>query len=213
MPHRYDTDYEIGQDNIRSWGMDFHNPVFIISALLVLVFVIGTIMFPEGAKEAFDGSKAWSINNFDWFFLVAGNIFVFFCVALIFLPVGNIRLGGVDAQPEFSTLSWFAMLFAAGMGIGLMFWSVAEPAAYFTDWWGTPLNVEKGTAAGAELAMGATMFHWGLHPWAIYAVVALSLAFFTYNMPSLLTKVTTFLRRLGSMATSSKPLKFKAHEK
>ena len=181
MPHRYDTEYEIGQDNIRSWGMDFHNPVFIISAVLVLVFVIGTIMFPEGAKEAFDGSKAWSINNFDWFFLVAGNIFVFFCVALIFLPVGKIRLGGVDAQPEFSTMSWFAMLFAAGMGIGLMFWSVAEPAAYFTDWWGTPLNVEKGTAAGAELAMGATMFHWGLHPWAIYAVVALSLAFFTYN--------------------------------
>ncbi|MEJ2315440.1 MAG: BCCT family transporter [Gammaproteobacteria bacterium] len=181
MPDRYNTDYTIGQDNLRTWGMDIHNPVFVISALLVLFFVIGTLMFPGDAKEAFDGSKAWSIDNFDWFFLVAGNIFVLFCLALIVLPVGKIRLGGVDAKPEFSTLSWFAMLFAAGMGIGLMFWSVAEPTAYYTDWWGTPLNVEKETQEAARAAMGATMFHWGLHPWAIYAVVALSLAFFTYN--------------------------------
>ncbi|MES9834322.1 MAG: BCCT family transporter [Candidatus Thiodiazotropha sp. LLP2] len=181
MPNRYNTDYEIGQDNIRNWGMDFHNPVFIISALLVLMFVIGTLMFPSEAKQAFDGSKGWSIDNFDWLFLVAGNIFVIFCLLLIILPVGRIRLGGADAIPEFSTVSWFAMLFAAGMGIGLMFWSVAEPAAYYTDWWGTPLNVTKGTPEAAEMAMGATMFHWGLHPWAIYAVVGLSLAFFTYN--------------------------------
>ena len=73
MPHRYDTDYEIGQDNIRTWGMDIHNPVFLVSAVLVIVFVIGTIMFPEGAKEAFDGSKGWSIDNFDWLFLVAAT--------------------------------------------------------------------------------------------------------------------------------------------
>ena len=181
MPHRYDTDYEVGQDNIRSWGMDLHNPVFIISALMVLLFVIGTIMFPEPAKEAFDGSKGWSIDHFDWLFLVAGNIFVLFCIVLIFLPVSKIRLGGVEARPEFSTLSWFAMLFAAGMGIGLMFWSVAEPTAYYTGWYGTPLDVAKNTPEAADMAMGATMFHWGLHPWAIYAVVALSLAFFTYN--------------------------------
>jgi BCCT family betaine/carnitine transporter len=181
MPDRYNTDYEIGQDNIRSFGLDLHNPVFVISSLLVVLFVMGTLIFPGEAKEAFDGSKAWSIENFDWFFLVAGNIFVLFCLALIVLPVGKIRLGGEDAEPEFSRLSWFAMLFAAGMGIGLMFWSVAEPTAYYTDWWGTPLNAEARTAAGAEAAMGATMFHWGLHPWAIYAVVALSLAFFTYN--------------------------------
>jgi BCCT family betaine/carnitine transporter len=181
MPDRYSTDYEIGQDNIRAWGMDIHNPVFLVSSVLVLVFVIGTLMFPESSKEAFDGSKAWSIDNFDWLFLLAGNVFVLFCIALIFLPVGRIRLGGEGARPEFSTLSWFAMLFAAGMGIGLMFWSVAEPAAYYTDWWGTPLNAEARTPEAAEMAMGATMFHWGLHPWAIYAVVALSLAFFTYN--------------------------------
>ncbi len=181
MSDRYETDYEIGQDNIRTWGMDFHNPVFIVSALLVLLFVIGTLMFPTEAKQTFDGAKSWSINHFDWLFLVAGNIFVIFCLLLIVMPVGRIRLGGRDAKPEFSTVSWFAMLFAAGMGIGLMFWSVAEPVAYYTDWWGTPLNAAKQTPQAEELAMGATLFHWGLHPWAIYAVVGLSLAFFTYN--------------------------------
>jgi betaine/carnitine transporter, BCCT family len=181
MPDRYDTNYEIGQDNLRTWGMDLHNPVFFFSALLVVLFVIGTLMFPSEAKQAFDGAKSWSIDYFDWLFLVAGNIFVIFCLLLIVLPVGRIRLGGADAKPEFSTMSWFAMLFAAGMGIGLMFWSVAEPVAYYTDWWGTPLNVPKQTPEAARLAMGATLFHWGLHPWAIYAVVALSLAFFAYN--------------------------------
>lgn len=161
--------------------MDLHNPVFVISSLLVIVFVIGTLMFPETAKQSFEVSKGWSIDNFDWLFLMAGNLFVLFCIALVLLPVGSIRLGGADAKPEFSIVSWFAMLFAAGMGIGLMFWSVAEPAAYFTAWWGTPLGVEPNTSEAAKLAMGATMFHWGLHPWAIYAVVALSLAFFSYN--------------------------------
>lgn len=192
MPNRYDTDYEIGQDNIHRWGMDLHNPVFIISSALVLLFVIGTLMFPESAKSAFDGSKKWSIDYFDWLFLVAGNIFVIFCLALIVLPVGKIRLGGADAKPDFSTSSWFAMLFAAGMGIGLMFWSVTEPAGYYTNWYGTPLDIAPNTAEAARAAMGATMFHWGLHPWAIYAVVALSLAFFAYNKNLPLTVRSAF---------------------
>ncbi|MGD8310746.1 MAG: BCCT family transporter, partial [Chromatiales bacterium] len=181
MPDRYETDYEVGQDNLQRWGMDIHHPVFWIAAILILVFVLGTLIVPEPAKGLFDGAKAWSINYFDWLFMVAGNIFVIFCLVLIFLPFGKVRIGGADAEPEFSTMSWFAMLFAAGMGIGLMFWSVAEPTAYYTDWYGTPLNAPAETPAGADMAMGATMFHWGLHPWAIYAVVGLSLAFFTYN--------------------------------
>ena len=181
MSDTYATDYEIGQDNIRTLGLDIHNPVFLVSSFLVIAFVIGTLMFPDAAKDAFDGSKGWSIDNFDWLFLVAGNFFVIFCLILIVLPVGSVRLGGVDAEPEFSRLSWFAMLFAAGMGIGLMFWSVAEPVAYYTGWYGTPLGVAQGTPEAAQTAMGATLFHWGLHPWAIYAVVALSLAFFAYN--------------------------------
>ncbi|MBT5050892.1 MAG: BCCT family transporter [Rhodospirillaceae bacterium] len=181
MPDRYQTDYQIGQDNLRRWGMDLHHPVFWVTAFLILIFVMGTLMTPESAKAVFAGAKGWSIGNFDWLFMVGGNIFVIFCLVLIFLPLGRIRLGGIDARPEFSTLSWFSMLFAAGMGIGLMFWSVAEPTAYYTNWYGTPLNAAARTPQGADAAMGATMFHWGLHPWAIYAVVGLSLAFFTYN--------------------------------
>jgi len=181
MPARYETDYQIGQDNTRRWGMDIHPPVFWFAAILILIFVMGTLMAPSPAKEVFAGAKAWSIAYFDWLFMVGGNVFVLFCLALIFLPVRKIRIGGADARPEFSTLSWFSMLFAAGMGIGMMFWSVAEPMAYYTNWYGTPLNAVARTPAGADAALGATMFHWGLHPWAIYAVVGLSLAFFSYN--------------------------------
>ncbi len=181
MPDSYDTDYEVGQDNIQRFGMDMHSPVFMIASLATLVFVIGTLVYPEAAKSTFDGAKGWSIANFDWLFVVAANLFVVFCLLLIALPLGSIRIGGDAAVPEFSTPSWLAMLFAAGMGIGLMFWSVAEPVAYYTNWHGTPMNVAPRTEASVQAAMGATMFHWGLHPWAIYAVVGLSLAFFTYN--------------------------------
>ncbi|HET8849370.1 MAG TPA: BCCT family transporter [Marinobacter sp.] len=177
----YQTDYVAGQDNIRPFGLDLHNWVFPVSALLVVAFVVGTLMFPEAAMKTLDGLKWDIIAKFDWFFLMSANIFVVVSLALIFMPVGKIRLGGQDAKPEFSTMSWFAMLFAAGMGIGLMFWAVAEPVAYYTGWYETPFNVEANTSDARRLAMGGTMFHWGLHPWAIYAIVALSLAFFAFN--------------------------------
>ena len=193
----YDTDYAIGQDNVQPMGMDFHNPVFIICTVLILVFVIATLIFPAEAKSALDGAKGWSINNFDWLFMAGGNAFVLFCLLMIVLPVGKIRLGGPDAKPDFSTRSWFAMLFAAGMGIGLMFWSVAEPVAYYTDWYGTPLQAPPNTEEGAKMAMGATLYHWGLHPWAIYGVVALSLAFFHYNKKLPLTIRSAFFPLLG----------------
>lgn len=181
IAHIDNTDYEIGQDNVEVMGMDIHNPVFGISAMIILAFVILSLMFTADAKSMLDGAKGWTIDNFDWLFMVSGNVFVLFCLGLIISPLGKIRLGGKTAQADFSLMSWFAMLFAAGMGIGLMFWSVAEPIAYYTDWWGTPLNAAKLTPEGAQMAMGATMFHWGVHPWAIYAVVALALAFFSFN--------------------------------
>ncbi|NVK21281.1 MAG: BCCT family transporter [Kangiellaceae bacterium] len=193
----YETEHEVGEHNVEVLGMDLHNPVFFFSSLLIVLFVIGTLIFPESAKQAFDASKAWSIDNFDWLFMVGGNIFVLFCLLLIVLPLGKIRLGGSEAKADFSLMSWFAMLFAAGMGIGLMFWSVAEPVGYFTNWFGTPLNTPEGTEASAKMAMGATMFHWGLHPWAIYAVVGLSLAFFAYNCNMPLTIRSTFFPLLG----------------
>ena len=191
------TDYRLGENNIRKWGLDIHGPVFFVSAALVIVFILLTLMNPVEAKKVFDASKSWSIQNFDWFFMIAGNIFVLYCLAMIVLPAGKIRLGGAECRPEFTTLSWFAMLFAAGMGIGLMFWSVAEPVAYYTDWWGTPLNVAAKNPEAARAAMGATMFHWGLHPWAIYAVVGVSLGYFAFNRKLPLTIRSTFQPLLG----------------
>ncbi len=176
------TDYSVGQDNVQKWGFDIHNPVFAVSAGLVVLFLVATLVSdPAKAKELLDGLKWNIIGSFDAMFMWSANIFVIFCIALIFSPYGKIRLGGVNAKPEHSTISWLSMLFAAGMGIGLMFWGVAEPVAYLTGWYKTPLDVAANTPEAARMAMGATMYHWGLHPWAIYAVVALSLAFFTYN--------------------------------
>jgi len=210
---KYDTDYEVGQDNIEKWGFDMHAPVFPVSAALIALFVVGSLMFPEQANETLVATRNWIQEVFDWLFLSAGNIFVLFCLALIVSPLGKIRLGGEQARPDFSVISWFAMLFAAGMGIGLMFWSVAEPVGYFTEWFGTPLNIEgltkenmQGLSEGEitglleksrTAALGATMYHWGLHPWAIYGVVALSLAFFSFNKGFPLTIRSTFYPLLG----------------
>ncbi len=193
----YTSDYKAGQDNIQVMGMDIHNPVFTTSALAIVSFIVLALIFPAEANKMLTGARTWSIETFDWLFMIGGNVFVIFCLALIFMPVGKVRLGGADAKPEFSTMSWFSMLFAAGMGIGLMFWSVAEPVAYYTDWWGTPLNAEAKTPEGAAAAMGATMFHWGLHPWAIYGVVALALGFFTYNKGLPLTIRSAFYPLFG----------------
>lgn len=195
------TDYTVGQDNVQKWGFDVHNPVFGISAGLIALFLIGVLVADTAsAKAVLDGVKWQIINSFDWLFIWSGNIFVIFCLGLIVSPFGKIRLGGNDATADYSFMSWLAMLFAAGMGIGLMFWSVAEPAAYFTGWYETPLGVEPNTPEAARLAMGATMYHWGLHPWAIYGVVALSLAFFTYNKGLPLSIRSIFYPILGDRA-------------
>ena len=195
------TDYTVGQDNVQKWGFDVHNPVFGTSAGLIIVFLIALLLVdPATAKAALDGVKWQIIGSFDDLFMWAGNIFLIFCIGLVFSPFGKIRIGGEDAKPEHSNISWIAMLFAAGMGIGLMFWGVAEPVAYFTGWYETPLGVEANTPEAARLALGATMFHWGLHPWAIYGVVALSLAFFAYNKGLPLSMRSIFYPLLGDRA-------------
>ncbi|MCE9679691.1 BCCT family transporter [Shewanella sp. AS1] len=195
------TDYTIGQDNVQKWGFDVHNPVFGVSAGLIFAFLLATLLTdPDTAKSVLDGVKWKIIGAFDWLFIWSGNIFVLFCLALIVSPFGRIRLGGTEATADYSFISWLSMLFAAGMGIGLMFWSVAEPVAYFTGWYETPLGVEPNTPEAAKLALGATMFHWGLHPWAIYGVVALSLAFFAYNKGLPLSIRSIFYPILGDRA-------------
>jgi len=209
-PHPIETDFKIGQHNITPFGLDIHNPVFLVSGLTIIAFVLITLMFQEGATGFFGWLRPFLTATFDWFFLSAANIFVLLCIALMITPLGAIRLGGDDAKPDYGYVGWFAMLFAAGMGIGLMFFGVSEPMSHFassmggtaaegglrTDW--APLGAAAGdTAAARDLGMAATIFHWALHPWAIYAVVALSLAFFTYNRGLPLTLRSAFYPILG----------------
>ena len=210
IPHPVDTDFRVGRDNISPFGLDIHNPVFLVSGISIVAFVIITLMFQDSATEFFGWLRPWLTSTFDWFFLTAANFFVVFCIVLMVTPLGKIRLGGADAKPDYSYVGWFAMLFAAGMGIGLMFFGVSEPMSHFassfggtaiengarTDW--APLGAAVGDATAARnLGMAATIYHWALHPWAIYAVVALALAFFTYNRGLPLTLRSAFYPLLG----------------
>ncbi len=190
-----DTEYQIGQDNIRPrigpFGLDIHNPVFLVSGLVVVAFVFLTIIFQESAGPAFDSMRKFLTSNLDWFFLSAGNIFVLVCLACILLPIGSVRLGGRDATPDYSYVGWFSMLFAAGMGIGLMFFGVSEPISHYNssvaegagsaDSWAPLAGAAGNPEEARRLGMAATIFHWGLHPWAVYAIVALGLALFSFN--------------------------------
>ncbi len=190
-----DTEYEIGQHNVETkigpFGLDIHNPVFMVSGLVVVAFVLITLAFQAQLGPAYVDLRNWLTANLDWFFLSAGNIFVLVILGILVSPYGKIRIGGTEATPDYSYPGWFAMLFAAGMGIGLMFYGVSEPLGHFSssfaegagspESW-APLGGAAGDAAQSQhLAMAATIFHWGLHPWAVYAIVALSLALFAFN--------------------------------
>ncbi|MFT5807317.1 MAG: BCCT family betaine/carnitine transporter [Moritella dasanensis] len=195
------TDYQVGQDNVQKWGFDIHNPVFGISAGLIVLFLSALLLVdPATAKETLNSVRNSIMADFDVFFMWSTNFFVIFTMVLIVSPLGKIRIGGKEAKAEHSTLSWMAMLFAAGMGIGLLFWGVAEPTAYFTNWWGTPFNVEPLTAEAKSLALAATIYNWGIHGWAIYGIVALSLAFFTYNKGLPLSIRSVFYPIIGDKA-------------
>lgn len=167
--------------NIRLMGFNFHRVIFPVSLLIVMVLVALALANPTAFGQSLEGLKGWILNNLDWFIMIMGNLAVLFCAGVAISPLGRIRLGGKDARPEFSNMSWFSMMFAAGMGVGLLYWGVAEPVAQYTEWWKTPLNVAKHTPEAAHAAMGATLFHWGFHPWAIYLVTALVVGFFAYN--------------------------------
>ena len=193
----YDTDYEIGQDNIEVLGLNIHNPVFFMSAGLVTFFSVVSLVFPEATNLALADAKTWTLQSADWLFAITPVIVFLFSLALAISPLGRIRLGGADATPDFKIHSWIAMLFAAGVGIGFMFYGSAEPLAYYTDWFGTPLSVAPGTPAAERLAFSATIFHWGLAPWAIYAIVGLSLGFFAHNKGLPLSIRSAFYPVLG----------------
>lgn len=193
----YETDHEVGEKNIQLFGLDVHNPVFFTSALLILIFVAGTLFAPQFAAKILGGARLWTLEHAHWFFSLAISLVFLVCVSIALSPLGRIRLGGPTATPGFSTASWLAMLFSAGVGIGLMFWGAAEPLAYYVGWAGTPLDVPPETAAARRLAMSATIFHWGFHPWAVYALIGLALAFFTFNKGLPLSIRSCFFPLLG----------------
>ncbi|MCP1336559.1 BCCT family transporter [Futiania mangrovi] len=190
-----ETDYEVGQDNIQTqigpFGLDIHNPVFLISGLTIIAFVVFTLALQQEAADFFGWLRPAITSTFDWFFLLSANIFVVLCLILIVSPLGKVRIGGTEATPDYSYTGWFAMLFAAGMGIGLMFFGVSEPISHYTssvaegagspDSWAPLAGAAGNELEARRLGMAATIFHWGLHPWAIYAIVALALAIFAYN--------------------------------
>jgi choline/glycine/proline betaine transport protein len=160
----------------RPW-IQWNPPVFIISALLTLALVLFAALATETAEPLFNGIQGWIIESAGWFYILAVAGFLVFVVVLALSGLGRIKLGREHSEPDYSYGSWFAMLFSAGMGIGLMFFGVAEPVMHFV----APPVGEPEVAAAARQAMRITFFHWGVHAWAIYAVVALSLAYFAFR--------------------------------
>ena len=183
------------------FGLEIYlTPVFVISSIAIVAFIIGSLVFQDGATKLFGGLRVWLTTNLDWLFMITANLVFLFCLVVALSPFGKIRLGGADAKPEYSYLTWLAMLFAAGVGIGLLFFGVSEPITYFQGGGYSPLGIETiydpATAYTAEnvpdagdpkvqtaasVGIATTVFHWGLQGWAIYGVVGLALAFFAYN--------------------------------
>lgn len=154
-----------------------HPPVFFTSAVFILLIVVFTIAAPTKAQTMFNTIQAWILENASWFYILTVAIILLAVVFVAISRYGDIKLGPDHSQPDYRDVTWFAMLFSAGMGIGLMFFGVAEPVMHFID----PPVGDAGTIEAAREAMKITFFHWGLHAWAIYAIVGLILAFFSYR--------------------------------
>ncbi len=175
----------------------------ILTAGFILLIVLWGVIAPASMSAQFDTLLSAITRNFGFFYLWLVLGLVLLAAFLAFSRYGNLKLGGEDDTPEFSTASWFAMLFAAGMGIGLVFWGVAEPLSHYAI---APPGINPGTPEAANAAMRYALFHWGVHPWAVYSIVALAIAFFQYRREgrSLISTVTdalpwTWPRRLGGL--------------
>lgn len=150
----------------------------IVSAGLILAIVLWGVLAPAALGTVFDTALATITRNFGWFYLWVVLGLVVMALILAFSRYGDLKLGGEDDEPEFSIGAWFAMLFAAGMGIGLVFWGVAEPVSHYGA---PPPGIAPHTPEAANAAMRYSFFHWGLHPWAVYSIVALAIAFFQFR--------------------------------
>ena len=190
------ADREPGDRNIVRAGFDIHPQVTFWSSGLLLAFILLSI-FVDGTQDVFSSILDFINEKLGWFYILDFNIFVLVAMYFAFSRYGKIKLGGPFALPEFSTISWYAMLLSAGLGIGLMFWGVAEPIFHFTS--PSPFfeGVEAGSAAAGSAALATTYLHWGIHGWALYGLVALALGFFAYNRGLPLTFRSIFYPILG----------------
>ncbi len=202
------TSYQVGQNNLQLFGLDINAPVFLTSSFTITVFVLGTLLFQERATILFENLRVWMTTHLDWVFMLTCSLLVLFCLYLIVSPLGKVRIGGRDAVPDYSTFTWIAMLFSAGLAIGLVYFGVVEPVHHFQN---PPFNMTRvydaqhpppdindpATKAVWDMSLAAIAFHWGLHGWAGYAIVGLALAFFTYNRGLPLALRSAFYPLLG----------------
>ncbi|MFI7061231.1 BCCT family transporter [Kribbella sp. NPDC050124] len=163
----------------RSRGSGLDRVVFGVTAVIALAFVAWGFADASGLGTASTSALTWVETNTGWLFVLLASAFVVYVLWLAAGRYGRIPLGRDDEEPEFKTVSWVAMMFSAGMGIGLMFYGVSEPLTHFTS--PPPGTVEAGSSAALETAMATTLFHWTLHPWAIYAVVGMAIAYGTFR--------------------------------
>lgn len=169
-------------------------PVFFVSATLILAFVLFGALYPRHAGRLFATLQAGITRDFGWFYILAGAAFLIFVIFLMLSRYGDVKLGPDESEPEYSYISWFAMLFSAGMGIGLLFFGVAEPIQHYSQ----PPTGEGRTIDAARQAMVLTFFHWGLHAWAIYIVIGLALAYFAFRRGLPLTLRSALFPLIGN---------------
>jgi choline/glycine/proline betaine transport protein len=159
-----------------------HSGMSIASAGIIVAMVIFTVLNVDLANVVYETIKYWITSTLGWYYVSVVSIILFFSFWLMFSKYGDVKLGGDDEKPEFSTFSWFCMLFSAGLGLGLLYWSVAEPIYHFQE---NPFieiaGIEPLTGEAAQVAIRLTLFHWGLHGWAVYVLVGLTLAYFAYR--------------------------------
>lgn len=192
-----------GQSN-RTWlGMTVNPAVFFPIALISLSVILFSVIAPQSSADLFSWLRASAVSQFNWFLLTVGNLVLLFCIVVALSPLGKIRLGGKEAAPEYSRMAWFSMLFGAGMGIGLVFYGVGEPVTHFTSSLAggpaAPLGGAAGDIDGARtMAMAATVYNWALHPWAIYAIVGLALAVFSFDFKMPLSLRSAFYPLIGT---------------
>ncbi|MFA8451437.1 MAG: BCCT family transporter [Bacteroidales bacterium] len=184
----------VRSDNKTFFGIKANGTVFLGSFFIIFVLVAATIIIGKPIEQWFSKTQTLIANNVGWFFILCMNFFLGFAIFLGSGKFGKIRLGGDKAKPDFGLGAWFSMLFSAGMGIGLLFYGVAEPILHFGN---NPFQGSNSSVESAKLAMGMTFLHWGIHAWATYALVGLALAYFTFNKKLPLTIRSIFYPILG----------------